>query len=174
LTAFQNALRIARCMKEIYIHRKDGIAVRNSVLLERCLKAHSWEDSVNIFRQLRGIGASYTRILALKGVRTLAELRQIEPETLEVWCHRNSPFGREIKDELLRIPSYDITIRTASAHTIASERVVKVVLEVKIGLLNGKLTTKMSQRLGWTTFLGITRGELIKYQRFLYVPRSNL
>jgi predicted flap endonuclease-1-like 5' DNA nuclease len=60
--------------------------------------------------QLRGIGSSYVRVLAFRGVKTFDELRRVEAHELELWCNRSTPFGRDLLRDLDRIPQYELTI----------------------------------------------------------------
>ena len=78
--------------------------------LERCLYARSWHDSSTVLRQLRGIGISFVRKLAMKGVNTFEQLRQTEPEELEMWLNRNTPFGRDVLNDLERVPKYELKV----------------------------------------------------------------
>lgn len=170
--ALQQATRVTRCMRELYLEGGDAAAVRNSILLDRCLKARSWEDSVTIFRQLKAIGVSYMRTFASKGVKTFSDLRNTEPECLELWCHRSSPFGREVLDDLERIPTYDLKLIKSPEIAITGDGDLNFSLIVKLSVTNGQLDdfgTKRSANFGWTTFLADANGVVIEYQRFRYV-----
>lgn len=107
---FQHSIRIAKCMRECFIHRKDAGSVVSIMTLERCLHAHSWHDSSTTLRQLRGIGVSFVRKLAMKGVNTFERLSQTEPEELEMWLSRSTPFGRDVLNDLERIPKYELNV----------------------------------------------------------------
>lgn len=80
------------------------------MLLERCLHARTWHDTSTILSQLRGIGSSYVRVLALREVRTFEDLRRVEEHELELWCNRSTPFGRDLLKDLDRIPQYELTV----------------------------------------------------------------
>jgi ATP-dependent DNA helicase HFM1/MER3 len=110
LLIFQHALRIAKCMKECCLHRNDARSVINILTLERCLQARSWHNSTAVLRQLHGIGVAYVRLLALRGVKTFDGLRQVQPEELEVWCKRSTPFGQKVLSDLERIPRYEMIV----------------------------------------------------------------
>jgi ATP-dependent DNA helicase HFM1/MER3 len=110
LLIFQHVLRVAKCMKECSLHRNDARSVISILTLERCLQARSWHDSTAVLRQLRGIGVAYVRLLALRGVKTFEGLRQVQPEELEVWCKRSTPFGRNVLSDLERIPRYEMVV----------------------------------------------------------------
>jgi ATP-dependent DNA helicase HFM1/MER3 len=108
--AFQPALRIAKCMRDCVLQRKDALSLVSIMTLERCLHARCWNDTGTPLKQIRGIGASSVRLLALKGIKTFEQLRNVEPESLEVWFNRSSPFGRDIINDLERVPRYDLKI----------------------------------------------------------------
>jgi ATP-dependent DNA helicase HFM1/MER3 len=97
-------------MRDCYLHKKDAEGVLNVMTLERCLQAKSWHDSTTVLRQLRGLGVAYVRLLTLRGIKTFQSLRQVEPEELEVLCNRSTPFGRDLLNDLERIPQYDLTV----------------------------------------------------------------
>ena len=107
---FQHAMRIAKCMRECFLFRKDAGSVLSILTLERCLAARSWHDSSTALRQLRGVGVSFVRKLALKGVNTFERLRQTAPEELEMWLNRSTPFGQEVLSDLERIPIYELKV----------------------------------------------------------------
>jgi hypothetical protein len=103
-------MRIAKCMRECFLFRKDAGSVLSILTLERCLTARSWHDSSAALRQLRGIGMSFVRKLALKGINTFDRLRQTAPEELEMWLNRSTPFGQEVLDDLEQIPIYELKV----------------------------------------------------------------
>ena len=106
--AFQPALRIAKCMRDCVLHRKDALSLVSIMTLERCLYAKCWSDTGTMLKQIRGIGVSSVRLLALKGIKTFEDLRRTEPESLELWFNRSTPFGMELLNELDRIPRYEV------------------------------------------------------------------
>jgi ATP-dependent DNA helicase HFM1/MER3 len=114
---FQHAVRITKCMRECYLHQKDAGSVISIMTLERCLQARSWHDSPAVLKQIRGLGISSVRKLGVKGIKTFEKLGQIEPEQLEMWLNRSTPFGREVLSDLERIPRYELTVFKESTVT---------------------------------------------------------
>jgi ATP-dependent DNA helicase HFM1/MER3 len=114
LVIFQHICRVAKCMKECILHRNDAGSLSSILTLERCLQARSWHDSPAVLRQLRGIGVAFVRVLALKGIKTFERLRKVQPEELELWCRRSTPFGQNVLSDLERIPQYDLTVSKES------------------------------------------------------------
>ena len=112
---FQHVIRVVKCMRECYLHRNDAGSVTSIMTLERCLHARSWHDSPTVLRQIRGLGMSYVRRLGLKGVKTFERLGQSEPEELEMWLNRSTPFGKDLLTDLERIPRYELKVFKESA-----------------------------------------------------------
>jgi ATP-dependent DNA helicase HFM1/MER3 len=108
--AFQTAVRIAKFMRDCVLQRKDAQSLVSVMTLERCLHARCWNDPGTMLKQIRNFGVSSVRVLAMKGIKTFEQLRSLEPESLEVWLHRSTPFGQDILNDLDRIPRYDMQI----------------------------------------------------------------
>lgn len=51
-----NGCRIAKCMKEYFIYRKNYKGALNSALLGKSLHQKLWDDSPYLLKQLPGIG----------------------------------------------------------------------------------------------------------------------
>jgi ATP-dependent DNA helicase HFM1/MER3 len=107
---FQHAFRIIKCMRECFVHGKNGNGVIAAMTLEKCLRARSWPDGPTVLRQLKGIGQSAVRKLSMKGIKTFEQMRQCEPEQLEVWLKRSTPFGRDVLCDLEMVPKYELKI----------------------------------------------------------------
>jgi ATP-dependent DNA helicase HFM1/MER3 len=107
---FQHAFRIAKCIRECLIHEKNGNGVIAAMTLETCLRGRSWPDGPMVLRQLKGIGVSFVRKLSMKGIKTLDQMRRCEPEQLEVWLKRSTPFGRDVLKSLEMIPKYELKV----------------------------------------------------------------
>jgi len=111
---FQHAFRIVKCMRDCFVHENNGNGVIAAMTLENCLRARSWPDRPTIMRQLKGIGLSAVRKLSMKGIKTFDQLRRCEPEQLEVWLNRSTPFGRDVLSDLEMVPKYELKISEVS------------------------------------------------------------
>lgn len=111
---FQHAFRIVKCMRDCLVYERNGNGVIAAMTLEKCLHARSWPDGPTILRQLKGIGLSAVRKLSMKGIKTFEQMRRCEPEQLEVWLKRSTPFGRDVLADLEMVPKYDLKISKES------------------------------------------------------------
>jgi hypothetical protein len=167
VSVFQIVSRIVRYIRECLIHSRNAVAVKNIITLENCIQARAWHDTANVFKQLRGVGSSYVRILSHNGIKSFDDLRVVEPERLEVWCHRSTPFGHNLLKDLRQIPRYDLKITKHSTGTLASEVDIQVVLIARISTLNSKESGNcMGYGKLWTTFLAAAHGVLFDHLKF--------
>ncbi|KAE9466471.1 hypothetical protein C3L33_01617, partial [Rhododendron williamsianum] len=99
-----NGCRIAKCMKEYFICRKNYKGALNSALLAKSLHQKLWDDSPYLLKQLPGIGMVTAKALHSMGVKSFATLREADPRKIEIVTGRKYPFGNHIKEALLSLP----------------------------------------------------------------------
>ncbi|XP_076925278.1 ATP-dependent DNA helicase homolog MER3-like, partial [Bidens hawaiensis] len=99
-----NGCRIARCMKEYFIHKKNYKGALNSILLAKSLHQKLWEDSPYLLKQLPGIGMVTAKALQSMGVKSFESLSEADPRKIEMVTGRKFPFGNHIKESLLSLP----------------------------------------------------------------------
>ncbi|KAL8241724.1 hypothetical protein R6Q59_012026 [Mikania micrantha] len=99
-----NGCRIAKCMKEYFIYRKNYKGTLNSILLAKSLHQKLWEDSPYLLKQLPGIGMVTAKALQSMGVKSFETLSEADPRKIEIVTGRKFPFGNHIKESLLSLP----------------------------------------------------------------------
>ncbi|XP_013677559.2 DExH-box ATP-dependent RNA helicase DExH17 isoform X2 [Brassica napus] len=109
-----NGSRIARCMKEYFIYKKNYKGTISSTLLAKSLFQKLWDDSPYLLKQLPGIGmvtakvqflsALYKLALHSMGVRSFEALAEADPRRIEIVTGRKYPFGNHIKESLSSLP----------------------------------------------------------------------
>lgn len=58
-------------------------AVLNSIVLAKCINAHLWENSPYVSKQLKGIGPTFSTLLASAGITNFTILEESHPRDLE-------------------------------------------------------------------------------------------
>lgn len=58
-------------------------AVLNSIVLAKCIVAHLWENSPFVSKQLKGIGPTFSTLLATAGKVNFMLLEESHPRDLE-------------------------------------------------------------------------------------------
>ncbi|KAI3981466.1 hypothetical protein MKX01_007393 [Papaver californicum] len=99
-----NGSRIAKCMKEYFIYKKNYKGAINSTLLAKCLDQKLWDDSPYLLKQLTGIGTVTAKALNSAGINTFGTLADADPRRIEIVTNRKYPFGNHIKESLLSLP----------------------------------------------------------------------
>ncbi|KAL2940595.1 DExH-box ATP-dependent RNA helicase DExH17 [Bienertia sinuspersici] len=99
-----NGCRIAKCMKEYFIYRKNYKGALNSIGLAKSLHQKLWDDSPYLLKQLPGIGMVTAKALHSMGIMSFKALADADPRRIEIVANRKFPFGDHIKESLLSLP----------------------------------------------------------------------
>ncbi|XP_059294176.1 DExH-box ATP-dependent RNA helicase DExH17 isoform X2 [Lycium ferocissimum] len=99
-----NGYRIAKCMKEYFVYRKNYRGALSSALLTKSLYQKVWDDSPYVLKQLPGIGMVTAKALHSMGVKSFVSLSEADPRKIEMVTGRKYPFGNHIKESLLSLP----------------------------------------------------------------------
>ncbi|KAL5793217.1 hypothetical protein ACOSP7_001811 [Xanthoceras sorbifolium] len=99
-----NGSRIAKCMKEYFIYKKNYKGAVNSTLLAKSLYQRLWDDSPYLLKQLPGIGMVTAKALHSMGIKSFETLAEGDPRRIEIVTGRKYPFGNHIKESLLSLP----------------------------------------------------------------------
>ncbi|KAK0588998.1 hypothetical protein LWI29_008290 [Acer saccharum] len=99
-----NGCRIARCMKEYFIYKKNYRGAVNSTLLAKSLYQRLWDDSPYLLKQLPGIGMVTAKALHSMGIKSFETLADGDPRKIEIVTGRKYPFGNHIKESLQSLP----------------------------------------------------------------------
>ncbi|KAI8019780.1 DExH-box ATP-dependent RNA helicase DExH17 [Camellia lanceoleosa] len=99
-----NGCRIAKCMKEYFIYKKNYKGALNSTLLAKSFHQKLWDDSPYLLKQLPGIGMVTAKALQSMGVKSFETLCEADPRKIEIITGRKYPFGNHIKESLRSLP----------------------------------------------------------------------
>ncbi|XP_022134426.1 DExH-box ATP-dependent RNA helicase DExH17 [Momordica charantia] len=99
-----NGCRIAKCMKEYFVYRKNYKGTFNSMLLSKSLYQKLWDDSPFLLKQLPGIGMVTAKALHSMGIKSFEALADADPRKIEIVTGRKYPFGNHIKESLSSLP----------------------------------------------------------------------
>ncbi|KAK4367437.1 hypothetical protein RND71_011229 [Anisodus tanguticus] len=99
-----NGYRIAKCMKEYFLYRKNYRGALSSAHLTKSLYQKVWDDSPYVLKQLPGIGMVTAKALHSMGIKSFASLSEADPRKIEMVPGRKYPFGNHIKESLLSLP----------------------------------------------------------------------
>lgn len=141
---FRNGLRIGRCLCEFLSWKmKTGFSsVLNALILSKCLRAKLWENSPYVSRQLEKIGQSLSTAMVNAGLTTFSRIEDSNPREIELIVNRHPPFGNQIKESVIHLPKYEVTIDQLPRYSpITAEVVVKVNVKNHTQLLSKRTTS---------------------------------
>lgn len=97
-------LHALRCLVEILGEREDGKGTSVALDVLRSVSSGVWEGSEKELLQVEGIGPAKMTKLAQAGVRTIAQLRQLDFFRIERLLSRNPPYGHQMLHQLAGFP----------------------------------------------------------------------
>ncbi|BGP46261.1 ATP-dependent DNA helicase MER3 [Rhodotorula kratochvilovae] len=130
---FSAAVRIAKCMVDLAVEREDG-AIRTMLELLRSLNGKCWDSSSFVLRQLEGIGEKSYKILVSNGIKGFDDVRECEPNRLEVLLNRKPPYGRKLIAQAKSLPQFEVSITDSNEQVLDGRSGVQVELSVDLRL----------------------------------------
>ncbi|XP_058487783.1 probable ATP-dependent DNA helicase HFM1 isoform X1 [Solea solea] len=136
---FRNGLRISKCLSE-FLSKKSNTgfsALLNSLILAKSFRAKLWENSPYVSKQLEKIGQTLSTAMVNAGLTTFSKIEQTNARDLELIVNRHPPFGNQIKESVIHLPKYEVTLEQLPRYSCATaEIVVKVNLKNQAQLLS--------------------------------------
>ncbi|KAJ8731506.1 hypothetical protein PYW07_004670 [Mythimna separata] len=123
--------RICKCLVT-YVTRPDLIsqqsqffsAVLNSIVLAKCVAAHLWENSPFVSKQLKGIGPTFSTLLASAGKINFMLLEESHPRDLERIMNKGAPAGNVLRKQVSLLPKYQLTMIPVDEKTVTVQLVL--------------------------------------------------
>ncbi|XP_028987993.1 probable ATP-dependent DNA helicase HFM1 isoform X2 [Betta splendens] len=136
---FRNGMRITKCLSEFLAQQtKMGFStVLNALILAKCFRSKLWENSPYVSKQLEKIGHTLSTAMVNAGLTTFSKIEQTNPREIELVLNRHPPFGNQIRESVIYLPKYEVTLEQLPRYSCAiAEIVVKVKLQNRAQLLS--------------------------------------
>ncbi|KAF7669759.1 hypothetical protein LDENG_00124140 [Lucifuga dentata] len=136
---FRNGMRISKCLSEFLSQQpKMGFsAVLNSLIMAKCFRARLWENSPYVSKQLERIGLTLSTAMVNAGLTTFSKIEQTNARELELIVNRHPPFGNQIRESVIHLPKYEVSLEQLPRYSCATaEIVIKVNLKNQTQLLS--------------------------------------
>ncbi|XP_049873449.1 probable ATP-dependent DNA helicase HFM1 [Pectinophora gossypiella] len=122
----RTANRVCKCLVA-YVTRPDivttqpqyYVAVLNSLVLAKCIEAHLWENSPYVSKQLKGIGPTFSTLLATAGKVNFTLLEESHPRDLERIINKGAPAGNVIRKQVGLLPKYQLTATPIDVNSVS-------------------------------------------------------
>ncbi|KAJ3409168.1 Sec63 [Chytridiales sp. JEL 0842] len=158
-----HAARIARCMIDMLVAKKDFTGIQSSIELSNSLHAKTWRQCQPL-KQLENIGPAMAKSLEESGIRTFEDLRQSPPDRIEMILGRNPPFGTKILAAADTLPQLNLILAEFKEYNSKSS---EVELIVTLGLHNAdKVKTSFKKGGYQTAFIaGTSDNQVVDFRR---------
>ncbi|XP_048584395.1 probable ATP-dependent DNA helicase HFM1 isoform X2 [Nematostella vectensis] len=126
---FRSGQRVTRCLMELLMLRGDYRALQNAILVTKCMKSRLWENSLYVSRQLEKVGMTLSTMLVNAGLTTFKKIEETNPREIELIVNRHPPFGSQIRDAVLALPKYEVSVEQKGSYTpLRAELVLTVTM----------------------------------------------
>ncbi|XP_068605031.1 probable ATP-dependent DNA helicase HFM1 [Brachionichthys hirsutus] len=136
---FKNGMRISKCLSEFLSQPSKNVfsALLNSLILAKCFRARLWENSTYVSKQLEKIGQTLSTAMVNAGLTTFSKIEHTNAREIELILNRHPPFGNQIRESVIHLPKYEVTLEQLPRYSCeTAEMVVKVNLNNQTELLS--------------------------------------
>ncbi|SJM86992.1 related to ATP-dependent DNA helicase MER3 [Zygosaccharomyces bailii] len=159
---FRSCFRIINCMIDVFVEKKDGISLRNTLFLLRSLNGSCWEDSAMVLRQLHSIGIASVKKLIQLDVRNLEQLASLSDQQIEYYLGQKMGKGAEIKKDLTLLPKIFLSCKPETYSYI--NEMIAITLKVELSAQFGT-SIWHGQALSVDVETLKAKGELLDFRR---------
>lgn len=153
---FQHVNRLVRCYIDFQLETEDSVALRNALLLARCLGSKCWDDSPLQLRQLHGIGPASIRKLVNHDIKSIDDLENCSSQRIETILGRNPPYGMEVLRDLKSFPKLRVSIQMMGQPSWKAAQGATVHLKATVGFLNDPVPNAYHGKIIYIIFLAET------------------
>ncbi|KAJ8295613.1 ATP-dependent DNA helicase MER3 [Rhodotorula toruloides] len=163
---FAAAVRVAKCMVDVAVEREDG-SIRTMLELLRSLNGKCWDASSFVLRQLEGIGEKSYKVLVSSGIKSFEDVRECEPERLEILLSRKPPFGRKLIAQAKSIPQFEISVVSQHEQVLEGQGVqLEATIDLRLKQTKPLPATKKGPMKLWATVASSTSdGAFVDFRR---------
>ncbi|KPP79807.1 putative ATP-dependent DNA helicase HFM1, partial [Scleropages formosus] len=126
---FRNGIRITKCLSELLSQnsKKKFTALLNALILSKCFRARLWENSPFVSKQLEKIGLTLSTAMVNAGLTTFQKIEQTNARELELIVNRHPPFGNQIREAVIHLPKYEVSLEQIPRYSISTAEIVVTV-----------------------------------------------
>ncbi|XP_064416175.1 probable ATP-dependent DNA helicase HFM1 [Latimeria chalumnae] len=139
---FRSGIRVAKCLSEFLAlqEKKNFSAFLNALILAKCFRAKLWENSPYVSKQLEKIGVTLSTAIVNAGLTTFKKIEDTNARELELILNRHPPFGSQIREAVIHLPKYELSIEQIPRYCAAVAEIVITVALTNHELLQIKRT----------------------------------
>lgn len=100
--------RVTNAMAQYLLQQPHYRALVSAITLAKCFHCKLWENSPHMSRQLKGIGAALSSMLAVSNKTSFQSIMESNPRDLESILNRPPPTGDNLKAEVNHLPHFEL------------------------------------------------------------------
>nr|XP_015210859.1 PREDICTED: probable ATP-dependent DNA helicase HFM1 isoform X2 [Lepisosteus oculatus]XP_015210860.1 PREDICTED: probable ATP-dependent DNA helicase HFM1 isoform X2 [Lepisosteus oculatus] len=127
---FRNGTRVTKCLSEILGHqaKRNFSALLNSLILAKCFRSRLWENSPFVSKQLEKIGLTLSTAMVNAGLTSFQKIEEINARELELIVNRHPPFGNQIREAVIHLPKYEVSLEQVPKYSVSTAEVIITVI----------------------------------------------
>ncbi|KAM4023338.1 putative ATP-dependent DNA helicase HFM1 isoform 2-T2 [Anomaloglossus baeobatrachus] len=127
---FRHGTRVAKYLSEfLALQEQKFIAFLNASILTKCFRCKLWENSQHVSKQLDKIGITLANAMVNACLTTFKKIEDFNARELELIVNRHPPFGNQIKEAIMYLPKYGLSIEQIGRN---SPTVADVLVTIKL------------------------------------------
>jgi ATP-dependent DNA helicase HFM1/MER3 len=100
--------RVTSALAQYLLQQSHYQALVSAITLAKCFHCKLWENSPHMSRQLKGIGAALSSMLAISNKTSFQSIIESNPRDLESILNRPPPTGDNLKAEVNHLPQFQL------------------------------------------------------------------
>ncbi|MBN3313268.1 HFM1 helicase, partial [Atractosteus spatula] len=127
---FRNGTRVTKCLSEVLGHqaKRNFSALLNSLILAKCFRSRLWENSPFVSKQLEKIGLTLSTAMVNAGLTSFQKIEEINARELELIVNRHPPFGNQIREAVIHLPKYEVSLEQVPKYSVSTAEVIITVI----------------------------------------------
>ncbi|XP_040264677.1 probable ATP-dependent DNA helicase HFM1 [Bufo bufo] len=127
---FRHGTRVAKYLSEyLALQETKFIAFLNAIILTKCFRCKLWENSLHVSKQLDKIGVNLANAMVNAGLTSFKKIEEINARELELIVNRHPPFGNQIKESVIYLPKYGLSVEQVGRY---SPSIAEILVTVKL------------------------------------------
>lgn len=110
--------RVTNALAQYLLQRPHYQALVSAITLAKCFHCKLWENSPHMTRQLKGIGAALSSMLAVSNKTTFQSVIEANPRDLESILNRPPPTGDNLKAEVNHLPHFELRTESVTSMSV--------------------------------------------------------
>jgi ATP-dependent DNA helicase HFM1/MER3 len=163
LFVFKHVVRLARCLADCFVTKKDFFSLRNCLKVVTYLNAGCWGDRPVVLSQIDGINRNQVRRLANQSVRNFTDLKSLDSGKVEYYLGLRPGQSKKIISQVNNLPELSLSLKVSK---VSKSRFSKG-LCITIGVdFRCEQSQKWKGRpVSIVVISGLTSGDMVDYRR---------